>query len=89
MRPSTAGQPIEKQIRRLREGAQILVATPGRMQDHMDHHTADVRQVSIVVLDEADEMLDMGFYRDVMKIVDHLPCPASIFICSRPPSPAR
>ena len=67
------GQPIEKQIRRLREGAQILVATPGRMQDHMDHHTADVRQVSIVVLDEADEMLDMGFYRDVMKIVDHLP----------------
>ena len=39
----------------------------------MDHHTADVRQVSIVVLDEADEMLDMGFYRDVMKIVDHLP----------------
>ena len=67
------GQPIEKQIRRLREGAQILVATPGRMQDHMDHRTADVRQVSIVVLDEADEMLDMGFYRDVMKIVDHLP----------------
>ena len=67
------GQPIEKQIRRLREGAQILVATPGRMQDHMDHRTVDVRKIAVAVLDEADEMLDMGFYRDVMKIVDHLP----------------
>ena len=67
------GQPIEKQIRRLREGAQILVATPGRMQDHMDHRTVDVRQIAVTVLDEADEMLDMGFYRAVMKIVDHLP----------------
>ena len=67
------GQPIEKQIRRLREGVQILVATPGRMQDHMDHRTVDVRKIAVAVLDEADEMLDMGFYRDVMKIVDHLP----------------
>ena len=67
------GQPIEKQIRRLKEGAQIVVATPGRMQDHMDHRTIDVRGIATVVLDEADEMLDMGFYRDVMKIVDHLP----------------
>jgi len=67
------GQPIEKQISRLRAGAQIVVATPGRMQDHMDHHTVDVRGITVCVLDEADEMLDMGFYRDVMKIVDHLP----------------
>ena len=67
------GQPIEKQIRKLRQGAEILVATPGRMQDHMDHRTVDVRAISVVVLDEADEMLDMGFYRDVMKIVGHLP----------------
>ncbi|MBC5580831.1 DEAD/DEAH box helicase [Anaerofilum sp. BX8] len=67
------GQPIEKQIRRLKEGVQIVVATPGRMQDHMDHRTIDVRGIAAVVLDEADEMLDMGFYRDVMKIVDHLP----------------
>lgn len=67
------GQQITKQITALKEGVQIIVATPGRMQDHMDHHTVDVRAITAVVLDEADEMLNMGFYRDVMKIVDHLP----------------
>lgn len=67
------GQQIAKQINALKEGAQVIVATPGRMQDHMDHRTVDVRGIETVVLDEADEMLNMGFYKDVMKIVDHLP----------------
>ncbi|MCI6639565.1 MAG: DEAD/DEAH box helicase [Pygmaiobacter massiliensis] len=67
------GQQIGRQIDALAAGAQIVVATPGRMQDHMDHRTVRVKKISTVVLDEADEMLNMGFYRDVMKIVDHMP----------------
>lgn len=67
------GQPIDKQVAALRAGCQILVATPGRMQDHMDHRNVNVKKIVTAVLDEADEMLNMGFYRDVMKIVDHLP----------------
>jgi len=67
------GQPIERQKKLLADGVEIVVATPGRMQDHMDHRNLDVCGIKTVVLDEADEMLDMGFYRDVMKIVDHLP----------------
>ena len=67
------GQPIDKQINALKRGAQIVVATPGRMLDHMHRRTINLTQVKIAVLDEADEMLDMGFYRDVCKILDRLP----------------
>ncbi|MCI8650683.1 MAG: DEAD/DEAH box helicase [Anaerotruncus sp.] len=67
------GQPIDRQIRALGRGAQIVVATPGRMLDHMKRRTIDLRQTKIAVLDEADEMLDMGFYKDVCKILDRLP----------------
>ena len=67
------GQPIVKQINALKRGAQVVVATPGRMLDHMNRRTIDLRQVKIVVLDEADEMLDMGFYKDVCKILDRVP----------------
>ena len=67
------GQPIDKQIGALKRGAQIVVATPGRMLDHMHRRTINLSQVQIAVLDEADEMLDMGFYRDVCKILDRLP----------------
>lgn len=67
------GQPIDKQIKALERGAQIVVATPGRMLDHMHRRTINLSGVSAVVLDEADEMLDMGFYKDVCKILDKLP----------------
>lgn len=67
------GQPIAKQIGALKNGAQIVVATPGRMLDHMQRRTINLSHVKIAVLDEADEMLDMGFYKDVCKILDKLP----------------
>lgn len=67
------GQPIDKQILALKRGAQIVVATPGRMLDHLHRRTISLAKAQVAVLDEADEMLDMGFYRDVCKILDRLP----------------
>lgn len=67
------GQPIDKQIKALKRGAQIVAATPGRMLDHLHRKTINLSKVSMAVLDEADEMLDMGFYKDVCKILDMLP----------------
>ena len=67
------GRPIDKQISALKRGAQIVVATPGRMLDHLHRRTIKLSQVRFVVLDEADEMLDMGFYKDVCKILDQMP----------------
>lgn len=64
------GANIQKQIEKLKKGAQIVVATPGRLQDHMNRRTVDLSHVTTVVLDEADEMLNMGFYKDVRKILD-------------------
>lgn len=66
------GQPIEKQIDQLKKGPQILVATPGRLLDHLVHHTVNLENVKVAVLDEADRMLDMGFFKDVRKILDSL-----------------
>ena len=66
------GQPIRSQIAQLNKGPQIIVATPGRLLDHMQRRTIRLNDVQWVVLDEADEMLDMGFYRDVIRILDSL-----------------
>ena len=66
------GANIQKQIEKLKKGAQIIVATPGRLQDHMNRRTVDLSHVTTVVLDEADEMLNMGFYKDVRKILDQI-----------------
>lgn len=67
------GQPIVKQIEALKKPPQILVATPGRLIDHIKHHNVRLDQVRVAVLDEADEMLDMGFYKDVNWILGQLP----------------
>ena len=67
------GQPIGKQINAIKRGAQIIVATPGRLLDHMHRRTVQLSHVNYAVLDEADEMLNMGFYKDVCKILDQLP----------------
>ncbi len=67
------GQPIEKQITQLKKSPQIVVATPGRLMDHVKRHTVRLDQVQTVVLDEADRMLDMGFVRDVTHILDKMP----------------
>ena len=64
------GAGMDKQQRQLKAGCQIVVATPGRLMDHYRHHAIDVSDVKTVVLDEADEMLNMGFYKDVKYIID-------------------
>jgi ATP-dependent RNA helicase RhlE len=67
------GVSINPQIKTLRKGVDILVATPGRLLDHANQNTVDLSQVEILVLDEADRMLDMGFIRDIRKILALLP----------------
>jgi len=67
------GQPIGKQIEALKRRPQIVVATPGRLSDHMKRRTVVVKDVKTVVLDEADRMLDMGFIHDVTRILDKIP----------------
>ncbi len=67
------GVKINPQIEKLRHGVDILVATPGRLLDHLSQKTLDLSKVEILVLDEADRMLDMGFIRDIRKILALLP----------------
>ena len=66
------GAPIERQITQLKKHPQIVVATPGRLMDHMKRRTVRLDHVETVVLDEADRMLDMGFIRDVTRILDQI-----------------
>lgn len=67
------GVSINTQINQLRKGVDVVVATPGRLLDHMQQKTIDLRQVEFLVLDEADRMLDMGFIRDIRKVLQVLP----------------
>ena len=67
------GVGFEPQARALRAGAEIVVATPGRLLDHVGQHTIDLSRVEVLVLDEADRMLDMGFIRDIRRILALLP----------------
>ena len=64
------GANMQRQAEKLQKGCQIIVATPGRLMDHYKRRTIDVSTVETVVLDEADEMLNMGFYKDVRHIID-------------------
>jgi len=66
------GQPIGRQIDSLKKRPQIVVATPGRLADHMKRRTVRVDDVQTVVLDEADRMLDMGFIHDVTRLLDRM-----------------
>ena len=67
------GVSINPQIAKLRKGVDIVVATPGRLLDHMQQRTIDLSGIEILVLDEADRMLDMGFIRDIRKIFQVIP----------------
>ncbi|MBI3747572.1 MAG: DEAD/DEAH box helicase, partial [Chloroflexi bacterium] len=67
------GVGFDPQVRALRAGPEIVVATPGRLLDHLTQRTVDLSHVEILVLDEADRMLDMGFIRDIRKILAVLP----------------
>ncbi|MFV9484757.1 DEAD/DEAH box helicase [Christiangramia sp. OXR-203] len=67
------GASITDQARAIERGAQIIVATPGRMQDMIRRNLADISSINYCVLDEADEMLNMGFYEDIKSILSHTP----------------
>ena len=67
------GVNINPQIQELRRGVDIVVATPGRLLDHVEQKTIDLRAIEILVLDEADRMLDMGFIHDIRRIIGLLP----------------
>jgi len=76
------GVNINSQIKALRSGVEILVATPGRLLDHHQQGTLNFSQLEILVLDEADRMLDMGFIRDIKKILALLPKNRQNILCS-------
>jgi ATP-dependent RNA helicase RhlE len=67
------GVPMDMQERALRAGVDIVVATPGRLMDHMRHDSVNFTGIEVLVLDEADRMLDMGFWPDVQRILSALP----------------
>jgi ATP-dependent RNA helicase RhlE len=67
------GVGFEPQVSRLRAGPEIVVATPGRLLDHVSQRTIDLSRIEVLVLDEADRLLDMGFIRDIRRILELLP----------------
>jgi len=71
--PVYGGQEITKQIRHLKTGVQVIIGTPGRLMDHMRRKTIRLENISMVVLDEADEMLNMGFRDDIEAILSQVP----------------
>ena len=85
--PIYGGQPIGRQLRALDRGADVVVATPGRALDHITRGTLDLRGLAIVVLDEADEMLDMGFAEDIEAILGNTPKSrqTALFSATMPP----
>mgnify|MGYP001334031583 CR=1 FL=1 len=81
------GVKIKGQFTALRRGVDIVVATPGRLMDHMRQQTIDLKHVEVLVLDEADRMLDMGFILDVRKIISALPTRRQTMLFSATISP--
>ncbi len=71
--PIYGGQEIVKQIRSLKSGTQLIIGTPGRVMDHMRRKTVKMENIHTVVLDEADEMLNMGFREDIETILEGVP----------------
>ena len=71
--PIYGGQPIERQIQSLKRGAEIIIGTPGRVMDHMRRKTIKLNSLSMIILDEADEMLNMGFREDIEIILSDVP----------------
>jgi ATP-dependent RNA helicase RhlE len=81
------GVNIDGQLRALRRGIDIVVATPGRLKDHMQRRSIDLKFVEVLVLDEADRMFDMGFINDVRKILSVLPAQRQTLLFSATMSP--
>jgi ATP-dependent RNA helicase DeaD len=86
--PIYGGQPIERQFRALSNGAQVVVGTPGRVIDHLQRGTLHLEETAIAVLDEADEMLDMGFRDDIELILEKTAahCQRVLFSATMPPA---
>ena len=80
--PVYGGQEISKQIRSLKGGAQIIIGTPGRVMDHLRRRTIRCDHVNKIVLDEADEMLNMGFREDIETILEYIPEPHQTILFS-------
>ena len=76
------GEPIDRQIRSLKRGKRIVVATPGRLLDHLRRRTIRLKDLKILVLDEADEMLNMGFYEDIVTVIEYLEGPTQTLLFS-------
>jgi len=88
--PVYGGQSIDGQLRQLRRGVQAVVGTPGRIQDHIRRGTLKLNRITTVVLDEADEMLRMGFVDDVDAILSHTPADKQVALFSATmPAPIR
>ncbi|MCS6904348.1 MAG: DEAD/DEAH box helicase [Bacteroidia bacterium] len=80
--PIYGGVSIQKQIQALSKGTHVVVATPGRLLDHLHHNKINLSSIRYVVLDEADKMLEMGFCEDVDQILAHMPQHRSIWLFS-------
>ncbi|MDN5294324.1 MAG: ATP-dependent helicase DeaD [Eubacteriales bacterium] len=85
--PVYGGQSIERQVAGLKKGVQVVIGTPGRIIDHLDRGTLKLDGLQILVLDEADEMLDMGFIDDIETIIHHTPSSRQtlLFSATMPP----
>ena len=86
--PIYGGQSMSAQLRQLRRGVHAVVGTPGRIQDHLRRQTLDLSRLAVVVIDEADEMLRMGFVDDVDEILEHTPekRQVALFSATMPPA---
>ena len=88
--PIYGGQSYDRQLRGLKDGAQIIIGTPGRVMDHLDRRTLKLEQVKMVILDEADRMLDMGFLDDIRTILKQAPSERqTVFFSATLPRPIQ
>jgi ATP-dependent RNA helicase DeaD len=88
--PIYGGQSYDRQLRGLRDGAQIIIGTPGRILDHLDRRTLKLDQVKMVILDEADRMLDMGFLDDIRAVLKQAPTERqTVFFSATLPRPIQ
>lgn len=85
--PIYGGQSIGHQIRALKQGVDIVIGTPGRVLDHIHRRTLKLQAIDTIVLDEADEMLDMGFIDDIEEVLRHIPAERQMLLFSATMSP--
>jgi len=88
--PIYGGQSYDRQLRGLKDGAQIIIGTPGRVMDHLDRRTLKMDQIKLVILDEADRMLDMGFLDDIRTVLKQAPTERqTVFFSATLPRPIQ